>query len=128
MRGSAALFLALLLTTIGCGQQFPVDGVWLRGGVPGDHFGLVVLRLTQQGDQIAGTACETSDGHLVYRDVPVAGQYPSLTYSVSFGNFVGDIVSDSEVQGQFGSGAGLEAWSFQRSTMDMYTRCVSALP
>jgi hypothetical protein len=98
--------MALLLTLIGCGQPFPVDGVWLRGGISGDHFGLVALRLTQQGNQIAGTACYTEDGHLIYRDVPVSGQYPSVTYSVSFGGFVGEIVSDSEIQGQFSSGGG----------------------
>jgi hypothetical protein len=128
MRPSTLLLMALLLTLIGCGQPFPIDGVWLRGGISGDHFGLVALRLTQQGDQIAGTACYTEDGHLIYRDVPVSGRYPSVTYSVSFGGFVGEIVSDSEIQGQFSSGGGQDPWTFQRSTMDTYTRCVGASP
>jgi len=41
------------------------------------------MTLQQSGDVITGTACGTSDGVLLYRDVRVTGDYPRLQFTVT---------------------------------------------
>lgn len=86
VRTAAWLSVILVLGT-GCDQmpRITVDGLWERGGISGDHFGNYYLRLRNDGNEIAGFACRTSDVHVVFSDVPVHGDYPSLDFVVTAG-------------------------------------------
>jgi hypothetical protein len=55
MRGRITLLAALL--SVSCQRaRVPIDGVWDRGGVSGDHFGNYYLVLKSAGDEISGHA------------------------------------------------------------------------
>ncbi len=61
MRRGLGGILALMIACCSRDQTFPVDGAWLRGGISGDHFGVVVMLLRQEGNEVTGSACFTSD-------------------------------------------------------------------
>jgi hypothetical protein len=102
MRGRITLLAALL--SVSCQRaRVPIDGVWDRGGVSGDHFGNYYLVLESAGDEISGHACRTSEGHIIFRDVPVQGDYPWLHFSVAPGfRFVGRVTSEYTIAGTLG--------------------------
>ena len=52
--------LAVLVSACGRQTRYSMDGTWRRGGVSGDHFGIIVLAIRDAGDEISGTACRTS--------------------------------------------------------------------
>ena len=79
-----ALIFFLALSMIGCGLTGPSEkltGHWVANS--GDHFTFVELDLQQSGDDISGTACESSAGMLFYSGVTVSGDYPDVEFSVS---------------------------------------------
>ena len=79
-----AIIVLLALSTIGCGLTGPSEsltGHWVANS--GDRFTFIELDLQQTGDEITGTACESSAGMLFFTGVPVTGDYPRLQFTVS---------------------------------------------
>src|SRR5262245_38865221 len=64
MRTFTAGVLALAL--VGCHDHFPMDGTWLRDGVSGDHFGIYILQITDDGTRVNGVACHSDGGYLIF--------------------------------------------------------------
>lgn len=124
--------LVLAAASVACGdrQSFPVDGIWMRGGVSGDHSGVIVLTLHQDGDRVVGLACHTDTGHLLYKDVPVAGPYPRVEFTEPSGcRFEGGLVSAELIDGRQtcpgdGGGPSFE-WPFRRTTPTAYAECAA---
>lgn len=81
-QGLLILVAVVLSTACDRTPHAVVDGLWERGGVSGDHFGNYYLDLRTNGGEISGSACRTSDVHLVFTQVPVHGDYPSLNFVV----------------------------------------------
>src|SRR5687768_10433862 len=76
--------LLLALSMAGCGLTGPSEsltGRWVANS--GDRFTFIELNLQQSGDEIIGTACESSAGMLFFTGVAVAGDYPNLQFTVS---------------------------------------------
>ncbi|HEY3119811.1 MAG TPA: hypothetical protein VGL15_04250 [Vicinamibacteria bacterium] len=105
-----------------------MDGTWRRGGVSGDHFGIIVIAIREAGDDISGTACRTSSGHLIFRDVPVTGRNPYVTFTLDGGRYEGEIVSEELIDGLFQYAGGSQEWAFQRTALSEFEACQSALP
>ncbi len=128
MRLGLGGILALIIISCGGDQTFPVDGAWLRGGVSGDHFGIVVMLLRQEGQEITGSACFTSSGHLIARDLPVTGRYPSMTLVVSDGHYTGRIISNDTIDGLWEVNGLQQPWTFRRASVSEYEQCRNARP
>jgi len=130
-------FVCLMLSTatiVACEQRPrpPVDGVWFLAGVSGDHSGVIVLSLRQQGEEVTGLACRTDSGHLVYKDVPVAGEYPRIEFADLYGcRFQSSVASAETIEGwrkcpsEMGQG---QEWFFRRTSPSAYDDCASASP
>ena len=79
-----ALIALLAVSMSGCGLTGPSEkltGHWVANS--GDHFTFIELDLQQTGDEITGTACESSAGMLFFTGVAVTGDYPNLQFTVS---------------------------------------------
>jgi hypothetical protein len=79
-----AFIFLLALSTISCGLTGPSEsltGHWVANS--GDRFTFAELNLQQTGDEISGTACESSAGMLFFTGVAVTGDYPDLQFTVS---------------------------------------------
>ena len=62
------LVLIALCGAWSCGTPLPpVDGYWVVGGRPGSRFTYDYLVLSQSGDAVAGLACGTEEGSVIYR-------------------------------------------------------------
>lgn len=49
----------------------------------GGKFGFVGIVLQQSGDQISGTACRSDANIVMFRNVPVRGEYPHVRFDVA---------------------------------------------
>jgi hypothetical protein len=111
---SKAMIVALALAAGSCGITGPSDsltGTWEANY--GGKFGFLGIVLQQNGDQISGTACGSSSGLLLFRNVPVRGEYPRVLFDVSVGytepccaqvagsHFSGRRDSTGDIVGQF---------------------------
>jgi hypothetical protein len=129
----ASLVLAAgAVASCGHREAFPVDGVWFRGGVSGDHSGIVVLSLRLENERVVGQACRNDTGHLIYKDVPVDGPYPRVVFNDLYGcRFQGGVVSAEAIDGlrrcPGETGPGQE-WFFRRSVPSSYDECAAASP
>jgi hypothetical protein len=121
-----------LLALAAChhGVIFPMAGTWMRGGISGDHFGLVAMQLADDGTRVNGVVCYSESGHLIYRDVPVSGRYPRLAFDrPGGGRFEGGITSPDSINGFFRlAGAGEQEWMFQRTSASVYESCRTSRP
>ena len=82
-----AFIFLLALSTAGCnvfGPSQSVDGQW--SGSVGGKFSFVCMNLQQDGDTITGTAAAMSDGFLLYKDAPVRGDHPDVSFTVGAAN------------------------------------------
>jgi hypothetical protein len=79
----AGILICLLVMACGSSPRITVDGVWMRGGVSGDHSGLYFVELQQAGDEITGSACYLQADHLIFRGAPVRSEYPEVTFVVT---------------------------------------------
>jgi hypothetical protein len=121
--------LVLAAVALGCGKErepvveYVVDGTWVGPGQ--GHLTEVFLLLRREGDRILGTACHTEYGHRIYRDVPVEGVYPSL----SFYNVQARVESNRLIEGFFVLSTGSKSPTyFGRCTMERYDACRNAPP
>jgi len=81
-----ALCLSLMAAAFsaGCrlftGPSKSVEGSWSAQGIGhlGDHF---QMSLMQNGKTITGVVCRADSTFLSYRDVPVAGESPHVTFT-----------------------------------------------
>jgi hypothetical protein len=111
-----AFVFLLALSTAGCslfGPTKSVEGEW-TGRLPKNYF--ICLTLQQDGDTITGTATAVSDGFLLYSGVPVRGDHPDLSFTVSAANtapccahlagtaFSGRQDSTEDIVGRYGNG------------------------
>jgi hypothetical protein len=130
IRGPAWISIAAACLIGACGhsQTYSMDGAWIRGGVSGDHFGIIVLLLREEDGRVTGTACRTSSGHLIFRDVPVTGRYPRLTFESGAGRYAGGVISDEFINGFFQYPGGSQEWTFRRTSPSDYDACQSARP
>ena len=72
-----------MLLFASCGLTDPSDdltGIWNARSV--GHSDVLSMTLRQSGDVITGTACEWN-GMLLFKDVPVRGDYPNLEFTVT---------------------------------------------
>jgi hypothetical protein len=123
--------LLLSGSVAGCSrtERFAVDGVWERGPISGDHGGLIVLSLRDEGTHVTGVACRTSSGHLIYSDVAIDSPYPRVEYNFPSGcRFQGAFVSSDSIYGTWTCGVGLQPWYFRRAPASSYSSCAAALP
>jgi hypothetical protein len=129
VRIATAGLLALVL--VGCHNHeiFPMDGTWARGGISGDHFGQVVMRISDDGTRVTGLACYWESGYTIYSDVQVTGQYPRVSYTVGEGNdwprghFEGGIIAPDEMHGTWSVDSYQAEWSFQPTAASAYEAC-----
>ena len=49
----------------------------------GGKFGFIGISLQQTGDQISGTACRSDVNIVMFRNVPVRGEYPYVRFDVA---------------------------------------------
>lgn len=109
--GIVALFgLACDIT----GPRNDLSGHWTAQGV--GHTLLFGFTLMQSGDLITGKACAVSDGTVLYKDVPVVGDYPDVQFTVGAANtqpccpnaagmqFVGKQDSTKDIVGTYANG------------------------
>ena len=63
----------------------PLSGLWVRGGVSGDHSGLYLIELEQDGRTLSGVACRLDGDQVIFSRAPVHGWLPAHARpSVSF--------------------------------------------
>jgi hypothetical protein len=116
------------MAACGHSRKYSMDGTWIRGGISGDHFGIIVLLIKDEGAEVTGAACRTSSGHLIFRDVPVSGHYPYVSFVVGDGRYTGGIISEEVITGSFERAGSSEEWRFQRTSPLEYQACQSARP
>jgi len=64
------------------------------------RFVYLHIRFTQQGNDLQGTACYTSDLDVIFKGVPVQINYPHVSVSAPNGfTFVGDFVAKGTISG-----------------------------
>ena len=132
-----ALWLSFAAATLsaGCGlftgPSKSVEGTWSAPGVGhlADHF---EMSLVQNADKISGVMCRADVDGVGYHDIPVAGDYPHVAFTVTFAgggtqSFSGKYEDDrDQIAGNFGTvsapGVGI-ALRFVRSDEG---RCESA--
>ena len=127
MRIRRAVLLALALALGACDSRFSVDGTW-QAQV--GHFDFYVLQLRSDGDTITGLACSVSDGYLIFRDRPVSGLYPSMSFDATAPGGVSfrvslTVLTRGVIIGTPGNGIQEE---FSRTDSGDYTGCASAPP
>lgn len=128
-RHCVAPLVVFLLVACDHGPRVSVDGLWERGGVSGDHFGNYYLILQADGDDISGYACYTSYDSVLFHDVRVHGDYPSVTFTVGTGSydsccafyldarFDGRVTGNQTIEGNFGPVNGVTSTiTFRRSS------------
>lgn len=75
---------ALALASATCNVTGPsgsLAGTWQAN--IGGKFGFVSIDLQQSGDQISGTACRSDANLVMFRNVPVRGDYPDVRFDVA---------------------------------------------
>jgi hypothetical protein len=110
------LAIAGALLACSCGLTGPSDdltGHWIARSI--GHGSSVGLTLAQTGDDIGGSACAISDGHLLYSGAPVSGDYPDVRFIVGSANaqpccptqvgvrFTGRRDSTTDIVGSYGT-------------------------
>ena len=86
-QGMRALVFVLALSAAACnlfGPSESLTGHWVANS--GDHFTFAELDLQQTGDEITGTACENAAGRVLFRGVPVTGDYPDVQFTFDANN------------------------------------------
>lgn len=74
--------LAAVSSTCGLiGPDESLAGNWSANY--GGKFGFIGLVLEQSGDEITGTACATNSGTLLFKNVPVRGEFPNVQFDVT---------------------------------------------
>jgi hypothetical protein len=120
-----ACSLLLVLGGTNCGPPLPPSST-----APGDWTGRVVplqfddlwIRVTQQGSTLQGTACYTSDVHLIFSGAPVTVDYPHLFVRGSNGFvFDGRFQPDGTIAGNYGAGSPSFPMTLTRDTSGSYT-------
>jgi hypothetical protein len=113
----------VLIACAACGPPLPPSssavGDWEGRDVT--HFEYLHIRFTQQGSNLQGTACYTSDVHLVFSGVPAQVNYPHV--SVSAPNrftFVGEFQANGTITGNRGTGASSYPMTLTRDTLGGY--------
>jgi hypothetical protein len=84
----ARLAVAAAIFSASCGSSpigpsKSVAGTWTAQSAPG-HSTFFELSLTQSGDIIAGRACERDGSFVLFRDAPVIGDYPKVSFTPSY--------------------------------------------
>ena len=96
----------VVLTASACNLTGPSESVasnWAAIG-PNPRGGSVGLILRQNGDTITGTACALDFNFVVYRDVPVFGEYPEVSFNAPGGSqFRGRLDSTKDIAGEYGT-------------------------
>jgi hypothetical protein len=95
-----------LLSCWACGGSSNVVGEW-SGQVAPSHQDYLLLRITQNGQAITGTACYVvlplaSEGAVAFRGIPVTGVYPTVSVNAPDFNgwtFTGQFDDDGTLKG-----------------------------
>jgi len=85
IRRCLCVVAVLLLSAWACGSSPDVAGEW-SGQVAPSHQDFLLLRITQNGQVITGSACYVvlplvSEGTVAFRSAPVTGMYPTVSVS-----------------------------------------------
>ena len=85
------------------------------------HFEYLHIRLTQQGSNLQGTACYTSDVHLVFSGVSVVIHYPRVSVSAPNGfMFAGEFQANGTISGTRAMGSSAYPMTLTRDTFGSY--------
>lgn len=82
----AAIVFIVALAGVGCNPTGPKDdlsGIWTARVLGPGTFEQYQITLLQSGDAITGRACAKSYDVLLYKDVPVFGDYPDVQFTVA---------------------------------------------
>ncbi len=114
----------VLIACATCGSPLPPSssavGDWEGRDAP-LHFEYLHIRFTQQGNNLLGTACYTSDVHLVFGGVPAQVNYPHVSVSAPNGfTFVGEFQANGTISGNRGTGASSYPMTLTRDTLGGY--------
>ncbi len=98
----------LALAALACGSSPNVAGEW-SGQVAPSHQDFLLLRITQNGQAITGTACYVvlplvSEGAVAFRSAPVTGIYPTVSVNAPDFNgwtFSGQFEDDGTISGNW---------------------------
>jgi hypothetical protein len=105
------LLIAAAVLCTGCelftGPSKSVAGDWTSVSLFGGNPDRIDMSLSQSGDVISGVMCRAGREFLVYTNIPVSGDYPHVTFTVTqFGvtrSFAGKFEEDREqIAGNFG--------------------------
>lgn len=120
---------AALIASANCGlwptgPSRSVAGSWYS---PGGRANSFQLSITQDGDTISGFACNTDAGFLLFRDAPVRGDYPKVSFTAPSGaTFSGRFEDDrDQIAGDYKYGSSHKALRFARS--DSGGRCANLI-
>jgi hypothetical protein len=125
-----------------CSSPLPpsstIVGDW-SGRVSPAHFESIQIRFEQRGSTLVGTACHVSDAHLSFADLPVAVDYPRVSFTVDAQHlrpgisptlvgmsFSGSFRADDTLRGSFPVSQGNENVALTRSTTQAGTMCADA--
>jgi hypothetical protein len=125
-KGALSSLFLFLLMSCHTEQQFPVDGLWYRGGISGDHFGSYYLQLQKRGDLIEGVGCYVEAGQLVYQNLPVSGPYPGVIFPINAKcTYTGQVVARDQIVGQARctDSSLWDEWDFQREAVPVPAMC-----
>jgi len=115
-----------LIACMNCGSPLPPSssavGDWEGRDAP-LHFEYLHIRFTQQGSNLQGMACYTSDVHLVFSGVPVLVNYPRVSVSAPNGfMFVGEFQANGTISGNRGTGNSSYPMTLTRDTFGSYAK------
>jgi hypothetical protein len=129
MRVAGVVMLAASLPACHHRDVFPMDGTWARGGISGDHLGIYVMQVTVEGSRVTGVACRSSSGYLIFRDVPVTGRYPIVSFALpNGGRYEGAITSPDVIEGAALGSSPTQYWTFVRWPASAYDDCRNSNP
>ena len=100
--------LLLALSAWSCGSSPNVAGEW-SGQVAPSHQDFLLLRISQNGQAITGSACYVvlplvSEGAVAFRSAPVTGMYPTVSVNAPDFNgwtFSGQFEDDGTISGNW---------------------------
>ena len=125
----AAASMVALIASAACGAPLPPSssavGDWEGRDAPA-HFEYFHIRFTQQGSDLHGTACYTSEVYLVFSGVPVLVNYPHVSVFAPNGfTFVGEFQANGTISGNTGTGVSSYPMTLTRDTGSYAAFCTA---
>ena len=85
------------------------------------------MQIADDRTRVTGVVCYSESGHLIYRDVPVTGAHPRVSFTLG-GRFDEGIFSPDTLSGTWYAGPYQDQWLFQKAAPSAYEVCRSLRP